>query len=326
MVSYYFTMSNADDWKLLEDLGVLIDHETHIEKLEGKLKVINDSINQYNENKLKIKIREKELNKLIEEIKINISQHEKIKSDEIHKINNTKNTINNIKNTIYLKQTKLNKLATTYDKEYNKYFENAKYKAGLLDIVLMRSNFSCFCLYSQEIEISTLNREIKELNETIPPIPSSIFDPTIIEEQNKKLKEHNLELSDLTKKIKDIESLLSKDMYCTLGHLESLKNQIEIIPAYKEYASENCIQWNELDDLIYECNCHKQDSLLEGKHVDETHYGCSYGCSGWTVGNHRCDCGHYKGFTWNADNFNPYSIEDFNIHSNEPYGDVSRQW
>lgn len=102
---------------------------------------------------------------------------------------------------------------------------------------------------------------------------------------------------------------------------------------YIDYAKENGIDYKTDDELIEKCNQYRQEYLLNGINdgqgwfVDE---GCPFpfdeGCDGWYTGNHRCECGSYKGFTWNSEDFDPTDILQFDITSDRPYGSAEKMW
>lgn len=106
--------------------------------------------------------------------------------------------------------------------------------------------------------------------------------------------------------------------------------KIEIIPVYLKYAMKNDIDWDEelnsLGDLIRMCNEHRQRHLLENHHHSRHSTYCDSRCTGWAVGNLRCDCGNFKGFVWDDQGLDYYSVDTFNVNMNRPYGFADQQW
>ena len=107
----------------------------------------------------------------------------------------------------------------------------------------------------------------------------------------------------------------------TCNDKQKLKQQ------YLDYAAERGIVFSNDDELYRNCNTFHQNHLLDGWFVEE---GCPHrydgDCDGWYVGNKRCVCGNYKGWSWNEDDFDPDDVKYFNINSTSPVGYAERMW
>lgn len=88
----------------------------------------------------------------------------------------------------------------------------------------------------------------------------------------------------------------------------------------------------EISNVIIEAHKLHNEHLLK----DEVFEGCcqinaawnvvdsdSEDCT-WTYGHRRCECGNYKGFTWNTDNVD--WLNDINLDSTEYVGYQDRLW
>lgn len=144
---------------------------------------------------------------------------------------------------------------------------------------------------------------------------------------------------------KEIDKQISLH-YKKISTFEKFAILDEMYDDYVEYAKDYEIDIGKTDDdniglskdeiLIKRCNEHHQENLLNGWHSDKVCCHCEgledegwnngVACTGWTVGNHRCDCGNYKGWRWDDDDFDPLDLNEFNIHHTAPYGRAEAQW
>jgi hypothetical protein len=78
----------------------------------------------------------------------------------------------------------------------------------------------------------------------------------------------------------------------------------------------------ELNELIIRAHTIHNERLLRGT----KHNGCGYSfhCF-WVHGHYRCNCGHYKGFSWKVDD-EDLMYPDFTLDSRDYVGFQAREW
>lgn len=138
---------------------------------------------------------------------------------------------------------------------------------------------------------------------------------------------------------KELESLRVAVPKLWSGYYEPIAEDIDEIKRmikearmkdqYVTFADQNGITWDDDSELFEECNKVWQERL-KGEHFEEG--GCPgryYGdgdCAGWWVREHRCECGNFKGWTWNEDGFDPSDLLLFSLDDTRPYGRQERLW
>lgn len=124
-------------------------------------------------------------------------------------------------------------------------------------------------------------------------------------------------ISSLQKKLSELTELQQQSLWVAKFN--------ELREKYIQYAKTNGVSYDENDDedLVFRCNCHHQQALLDVWHIDTPCFD-DYDCTGWSVHNRRCDCGNYKGWYWENDDVVFSDILEFNIESKKPAGYPAR--
>lgn len=189
----------------------------------------------------------------------------------------------------------------------------------------------------EEFMESPFLKKLRENNEKDPkdcPTMKSTFDKF---QDEKKL--HDSLFDSIEKIPVEIKSLgeMRRKLYDNVKELEPLVLQDEWYDRYVDYARGNGIDWEEDEDQLFKlCNKIHQENLKRGYHSDKVSHHCEglendgwndgKPCTGWTIGEYRCDCGNFKGWSWNEDDFDPTDLSFFNIDSTEPFGYADAQW
>jgi len=190
----------------------------------------------------------------------------------------------------------------------------------------------------KDSRVKSIDEKIKELINNQHEIENKI------QTTNNKIKEYNEIMSNdyKIKLQKEIEQLQSEYNEKSKSYQYSIKTkkegerlikECELKDKYINYAKDYVIEWEDDIDLFSKCNRHRQDELLYnsngglGWYVEEE---CPHRyegeCDGWYVNEKSCECGNYKGWTWNEDDFDQSDILMFNIECNEPYGHAETMW
>jgi hypothetical protein len=289
--------------------------QTSLNKIAEKIDIINESISQ-NRNAF---------NPLKDEYKIWYHKYLDI-SDEISKAEyllRSKNDHNCLLvNDIKSLEGKIEFMNKNFSSLRNSYIDQSREKFLLLDIELNIDNYTHPELTKIQNSIDILKRklefykkEIKDRNELVIKL-----------EHNKKfqdsLQTKALNFSNQINLLEKEHTLLSFQ----LKKLTTLKDELEIIPLYYKYASENGIEYVNFVNMIKQCNIYHQEKLLSIYKITQSHGNLYFGrwckedeekCGGWSLKNPRCDCGIYT-YKVDSTEFDPYCIKNFNIKSNVP--------
>jgi hypothetical protein len=212
--------------------------------------------------------------------------------------------------TLTEKRTQIFNLLSRYTREnFNKY-----------------DNFS----YINHPDVLEFDKKIIDLQNRINDIKNE--KNSFIAKEQDIIRQYNECQSWITKSTHDLKYEKDKK---ECDEIENTKKFIEMYKDYVMYQEENEISLERNQDeaglsdkvlLIKKCNEHHQEQLLDNYHYDEPSSHCDSDCTGWTVGNHRCDCDGYKGWSWNDDGFDPIDLSEFDISATRPYGYAEQGW
>lgn len=174
-------------------------------------------------------------------------------------------------------------------------------------------------LSSLNIQLKSINDELTRLSQIEKDVNSSYKTVDTIKNNIVMLDQRSDELAELI----DECNLMINEMLS-----EELKARYR--EKYISYALAHNIKYENDNELFSECNQHHQRDLLENSNNGKGWYSnreCPWPsdedgmCNGWYYNNRRCECGNYKGFSWNDDNLDEATLYEFNIESQYPYGE-----
>jgi DNA repair exonuclease SbcCD ATPase subunit len=293
-----------------------------METFEDRIDTLNGVISQLNRQFETLQLQSQNKSQLLDQyfkyLKTNVQPNE-------DKLSVLANSIRTCDATYKATEGKISRLET----EKLSIIEKIKYRAQLRGIEPILTNEK---IRSIEKHIDDLRNELRSLCD---------------QRTNLVAKQKELDISRIDKRSleRELEVIINeikenRNKYETVERERSELKRIILedkwLERYKEYAAKHFIFYDEDDDqdIFRQCNEFHQEHLLtdsndgDGWFVKE---GCPHRytddeCEGWYYNNKRCECGNYKGWTWNHDDFDPTDLSQFNIEHEVPYGNAEPGW